>query len=179
MGSATKFWEARADKRARKVDIKLPGNGNSNSHGARPSTKWIRTCRLWIRTSRLPIKKYLSESYSNFNVHAFDSVMFVALSKPFESAMFVAFDSAMFVAEADSEGLSPHSRFEEIQKRFRGGLVFKAHRLWNDSTLGWRVMKKKAVWDAMRDALTPGPGAPSAAHHGVSSAQVRFGGLRL
>ena len=27
-------------------------------------------------------------------------------------------------------------------KRFRRGLVFKAHRLFNQSTLGWRVMKK-------------------------------------
>ena len=28
-------------------------------------------------------------------------------------------------------------------KRFRGGLVFKAHRLLYHSTLGWRVIKKK------------------------------------
>ena len=28
-------------------------------------------------------------------------------------------------------------------KRFRGGLVSKAHRLVNHSTLGWRVIKKK------------------------------------
>ena len=28
-------------------------------------------------------------------------------------------------------------------QRFRGGLVFKAHRLWYHSTLGWRVIKKK------------------------------------
>ena len=28
-------------------------------------------------------------------------------------------------------------------KQFRGGLVFKAHRLWHHSTLGARVMKKK------------------------------------
>ena len=28
-------------------------------------------------------------------------------------------------------------------KRFRGGIVFKAHRLVYHSTLGWRVMKKK------------------------------------
>jgi len=27
--------------------------------------------------------------------------------------------------------------------RFRGGIVFKAHRLLYHSTLGWRVMKKK------------------------------------
>ena len=28
-------------------------------------------------------------------------------------------------------------------KRFRGGLVVKAHRLVYHSTLGWRVIKKK------------------------------------
>jgi len=31
-------------------------------------------------------------------------------------------------------------------KRFRGGLVFKAHRLVYHSTLGWRVIKKKKVY---------------------------------
>ena len=36
--------------KGRKVDIRLPGKGNSNSHGARPvhqtisTIKWIRTC---------------------------------------------------------------------------------------------------------------------------------------
>ena len=30
-------------------------------------------------------------------------------------------------------------------KRFRGGLVFKAHGLAYHSTLGWRVIKKKEV----------------------------------
>jgi len=29
--------------------------------------------------------------------------------------------------------------------RFRGGLVFKAHRLVYHSSLGWRVIKKKAA----------------------------------
>ena len=31
-------------------------------------------------------------------------------------------------------------------QRFRGGLVFKAHRLVYHSTLGLRVIKKKKVW---------------------------------
>jgi len=34
-------------------------------------------------------------------------------------------------------------RIREMFQRFRGGLVFKAHRLVNHSTLGWRVIKKK------------------------------------
>ena len=41
---------------ARKVDVRLPGKGNSNSHGARP-VRPIITMIKWIRTSRLPVKK--------------------------------------------------------------------------------------------------------------------------
>ena len=44
---------------ARKVDVRLPGKGNSNSHGARPVHRIIMMIK-WIRTSRLSIKKSLS-----------------------------------------------------------------------------------------------------------------------
>ena len=37
---------------ARKVDVRLPGTGDSNSHGARP-VHLIITMIKWIRTSRL------------------------------------------------------------------------------------------------------------------------------
>ena len=40
----------------RNVDVRLPGKGNSKSHGAR-SVHQIITMIKWIRTSRLPIKK--------------------------------------------------------------------------------------------------------------------------
>ena len=43
----------------RNVDIRLPGKGNSNSHGARP-VYLIITMIKWIRTSRLSIKNSLS-----------------------------------------------------------------------------------------------------------------------
>ena len=43
----------------RKVDVRLPGKGNSNSHGARPVHQIITTIK-WIRTSRLSIKNSLS-----------------------------------------------------------------------------------------------------------------------
>jgi len=43
----------------RKVDVRLPGKGNSNSHGARP-VHLIITMIKWIRTSRLSIKNSLS-----------------------------------------------------------------------------------------------------------------------
>jgi len=43
----------------RKVDVRLPGKGNSNSHGARP-VHLIITMIKWIRNSRLSIKNSLS-----------------------------------------------------------------------------------------------------------------------
>jgi len=38
-------------------------------------------------------------------------------------------------------------------QRFRGGLVFKAHRLLYHSTLGLRVIKKRRRSDAVQDVL--------------------------
>ena len=43
----------------RNVDVRLPGKGNSNSHGAWP-VHLIITMIKWIRTSRLSIKNSLS-----------------------------------------------------------------------------------------------------------------------
>ena len=43
----------------RKVDIRLPGKGNSNSHAARPVHRIIKMIK-WTRTSRLSIKNSLS-----------------------------------------------------------------------------------------------------------------------
>ena len=43
----------------RKVDVRLPGKGNSDFHGARP-VHLIITMIKWIRTSRLSIKNSLS-----------------------------------------------------------------------------------------------------------------------
>jgi len=44
------------------VDVRLPGKGNSNSHGARP-VHLIITMIKWIRTSRLSINNSLSVSW--------------------------------------------------------------------------------------------------------------------
>ena len=44
---------------SRKVDVRLPGKGNSNSHGARP-VHLIMMMMKWIQTSRLSIKNSLS-----------------------------------------------------------------------------------------------------------------------
>ena len=44
-----------------KVDVRLPGKGNSISHGARP-VHLIITMIKWIRTSRLSIKNSLSKA---------------------------------------------------------------------------------------------------------------------
>ena len=43
----------------RKVDVRLPGKVNSNSHGARPVYRIISMIE-WNRTSRLSIKNSLS-----------------------------------------------------------------------------------------------------------------------
>ena len=43
----------------RKVDVRPPGKGDSNSHGARP-VHLIITMGKWIRTSRMSIKNSLS-----------------------------------------------------------------------------------------------------------------------
>ena len=45
-----------------KVYVRLPGKGNSNSHGARP-VHLIITIMKWIWTSRLSIKNSLSDSH--------------------------------------------------------------------------------------------------------------------
>jgi len=44
----------------RKVDVRLPGKENYNSHGARP-VHLIITMIKWIRTSRLSMKNSLSD----------------------------------------------------------------------------------------------------------------------
>jgi len=45
--------------RPRKVDVRLPGKGNSNSHGARPVHQII-TMIKWFRTSRLSTNNSLA-----------------------------------------------------------------------------------------------------------------------
>ena len=45
---------------SRKVDVRLTGKGNLNSHGARP-VHLIITMIKWIRTSRLSMKNSLSQ----------------------------------------------------------------------------------------------------------------------
>ena len=46
-----------------KIDVRLPGKGNSNSHGARP-VHLIITMIKWSRTSRLSIKNSLSLTFA-------------------------------------------------------------------------------------------------------------------
>ena len=45
---------------SRKLDVRLPGKGNSNSHGAWPVHLIISMIK-WNRTSRFPIKNSLSQ----------------------------------------------------------------------------------------------------------------------
>ena len=58
---------------ARKVDVRLLGKGNSNSHGARP-VHLIITMIKWIRTSRLSIKNSLSYLEEGLEVVLLDRV---------------------------------------------------------------------------------------------------------
>ena len=55
----TEFVGMMFPRQTRKVDVRLPGKGNSNSHGARPVHLMIRMIK-WIRISRLSIKSSLS-----------------------------------------------------------------------------------------------------------------------
>ena len=43
------------------------------------------------------------------------------------------------------QALKNYCDHQVLHLRFRGGLVFKAHRLVYHSTLGWRVVKRKGV----------------------------------
>ena len=63
--------------------------------------------------------------------------------------------NAVYVRPA--EPLGPLGRHRDVQ-RFRGGLVFKAHRLLYHSTLGLRVIQKKkknAVYVRPAEPLGP------------------------
>jgi len=101
-------------KTARKVDVRLPGKGNSSSHGARP-IHLIITMIKWIQTSRLSTQNSLSLGIPRFLRDELKTAV-----EPF------------------------HEQLLHINvKRFGGGLVFKAHRWLYPSTLGSRVIKKK------------------------------------
>ena len=56
-----------------KVDIRLPGAGNSNAHGARPvhqiilMIKWTRTRRLSIKNSLSAWWRYLTADYEEIS----------------------------------------------------------------------------------------------------------------
>jgi len=51
----------------------------------------------------------------------------------------------------------------EDTERFRGGLVFKAHRLVHHSILGWRVIQKKKRTPSRKAAPPVGRGGGEAA----------------
>ena len=101
----------------RKVDVRLPGKGNSNSHGARP-VHLIITMIKWIRTSRLSKKISLLSS------------------KGRDRRALVGTEGRERLVEG-GQPVSVDVVVAHLQ--FRGGLVFKAHR---HSTLSLRVIKK-------------------------------------
>ena len=114
----------------RKVEIRLPGKGNSNSLGARPvhqiisMIKWIRTIRLSIKNSLSPpVRSAWITEYTMYLVHL----------------GFRVYGLAFRVYGLGLRGLVTCS------SRFRGGLVFNFHRLLYHSTLGLRVIKRERV----------------------------------
>ena len=95
------------------IDIRLPGKGNSDSHRARP-VHLIISMIMWIRTSRLSIKNSVFTCGGGLGGSGVSGAGFGVRSLEFRNV-----------------------------HRFRGGLVFQAHRLLCHSTLGFRVIKKK------------------------------------
>ena len=61
-------------------------------------------------------------------------------------------------------------------KRFRGGLVFKAHRLVYHSTLGSRVIKKKSLGYESVLGFAPAPRIPRASRS--TGAEALLAGVR-
>ena len=62
MSEVPLYWgDTNVSTGARKVNVRLPGKGNSNSHGGRP-VHLIITMIKWIRTSRMSIKNSLSST---------------------------------------------------------------------------------------------------------------------
>jgi len=93
----------------RKIDVRLPGKGNSNSHGARPvhliitMIKWVRTSRLSIKTTYWSVSGGISKSIEVLENSSFTCP---------------AFTRSSYLAHQSSSGF-----------RIQGGLVFKVHRL--------------------------------------------------
>ena len=169
----------------RKVDIRLPGKGNSNSHGARPvhliitMMKWIRTSRLSSSSPAFRAAAWGMEEGSYLRLTDFvsrnsrlqsnaeeEEVWGTGLShlketapplEPYLTPMTRVIGGSsgggrFLMGEVPLYGcwgclisrLESSKEDEQLLrinvKRFRGGLVFKAHRLLHHSTLGLRVI---------------------------------------
>jgi len=103
--------------------VRLPGKGNSNSRGARP-VYLIITMVQWFWTSRLSIKNSLSQ------------IPEIAPTTLRGTSHRLSEDGSVQFS------ISEQLLYRNVQ-RFRGGLVFKAHRLVYHSTIGWRLIQKK------------------------------------
>jgi len=95
-------------KCSRKIDVRLPGKRNSNSHGARPVHLIIAMIK-WIRISRLSIKNSLSFG-------GYISGLSRTHVPPYASEQLKWLNCSGGVGVRNVQ-------------RFRGGLVFKANRL--------------------------------------------------
>ena len=75
------FLKRRTHVDPRKVDVRLPGKGNSNSHGARP-VHLIITMIKWIRTSRLSVNNSFSLDLAARTVHGWSRKPGIAARVP-------------------------------------------------------------------------------------------------
>ena len=80
-GAARASETSYSSSHPRKVHVRLPGKGNSNSHGARP-VRLIITMIKWIRTSRLSIKNSLSLTWMIPGVSRSSHVTFRSWTAP-------------------------------------------------------------------------------------------------
>jgi len=109
----------RVGREPRKVDVRLPGKGDSNTLGARP-VHLIITMIKWFRTSRMSIKNSLSCPPPLWCEPEH--------KKPVKARFWPWLEPFSVRKSLKPCKLFPPGQARNVQ-RFRGGLVFKAHRL--------------------------------------------------
>ena len=159
----------------RNVDKRLPGKGNSISHGARPVHQ-IMSMMKWLRTSKLSITKSLSVQVDQPGVRvesgaAGDPGYLTLHPAPYtlHSAPHTLHPApcTLYPApctkknHAKSVTLVPADIQEKLLrsyvKWFRARLVFKADRLVYHSTVCWRVLKRRREENTSRHQGLPVP----------------------
>jgi len=90
----------------RKVDVRLPGKGDSNSHGAR-LVHLIITMIKWIRTRRLSIKNSLSDKHLKQVEECLAKGMNATIPKPINNDQLLEKLFRLTATAAGLEGMHP------------------------------------------------------------------------